>query len=117
MKGDTMNKKSARETIKSVALGENADSDGISYGSVDIKDLISDMKKNGNVNVLNYKSSPVGVENWEVCSRMLIHDLLEMDIPEVKKLLGFYNIKATPWGTYTMALPRWYVTHPKDKKK
>lgn len=65
---------------------------------------------------IDYRSTPTGRENWEVCSRMLIHDLLEMDIPEVKTLLKFYSITGTPWGTYTMALPRFNIVNPKVKK-
>jgi len=68
------------------------------------------------VSVQDYRTSPVGVTNWEVCSRMLVHDLLELDIPEVKKILRHYSITGTIWGTYTMALPRYNVVNPKGKK-
>lgn len=58
--------------------------------------------------VLEAQSSQVGRENWTVCERMLMHDLLELaeKTPALRKLLDFYSIGYLPDGRFTMALPR-----------
>lgn len=58
--------------------------------------------------IVDYRSTEIGRQNWEVCSRMLIHDLLDMSAsnPELKKILDYYGIKYRLDGGYTMALPR-----------
>jgi hypothetical protein len=74
--------------------------------------------------IIDYRNTEIGRQNWEVCARMLIHDLLDMapTNPEVKKILEFYSISYMENGGYTMALPRLKVldlkkSKPKAKKK
>jgi hypothetical protein len=57
---------------------------------------------------LDYRTTEIGRQNWEVCTRMLVHDLIDLaaSTPELKALLEFYHIGFTPDGGYTMALPR-----------
>ncbi len=58
--------------------------------------------------VVDYRQTEIGRQNWEVCARMLVHDLLDIapKNPEVKKILDFYSIRYLANGGYTMALPR-----------
>jgi hypothetical protein len=73
---------------------------------------------------IDYRQTEIGRQNWEVCARMLVHDLLDIATanPEVKRILDFYSIKYTENGGYTMALPRLKLldlkkAKPKTKKK
>lgn len=61
--------------------------------------------------IQDYRTTQIGRENWEVCSRMLVHDLIDMaeKVPAVASLLKFYGIGYHESGGYTMALPRLYV--------
>lgn len=75
-------------------------------------------------NLIDYRLTEIGKQNWEVCSRMLVHDLLDLSLenPELKKILDFYRISYTSNGGYTMALPRLMlnkkeVDMKKSKKK
>jgi hypothetical protein len=58
--------------------------------------------------LVNYKLTDIGMQNWEVCARMLAHDLVDMAerVPEVKELCEFYSITVLSNGAHTMALPR-----------
>ncbi len=56
--------------------------------------------------IVDYRLTEIGRQNWDVCHRMIMHDLLDMNIPEVKELLKYYSISYTDNGGYTMALPR-----------
>jgi len=71
----------------------------------------------------DYRLTDIGRQNWEVCARMLVHDLLDEanENPALAKILSHYNISYTPDGGYTMALPRLKVLEvtclrPKPKK-
>lgn len=57
---------------------------------------------------VDYKLTEIGKQNWEVCSRMLMHDLMDLseDIPELDAVLKHYRVAYTEHGSYTMALPR-----------
>jgi len=61
--------------------------------------------------LVDYRMTEVGQQNWEVCTRMLAHDLVDMaeHNKEVKELLTFYSITVLPNGSHTMALPRKYL--------
>ncbi len=67
---------------------------------------------------LDYRLTEVGRQNWEVCARMLVHDLLDIapKNPDVKRLLDFYSIGYTSNGNYTMALPRLKVLDCKNRQ-
>jgi hypothetical protein len=69
--------------------------------------------------VLDAMSSPIGRENWACCTRMLVHDLIDMapSVPEIKRLLDFYSIEYHPAGGFTMALPRLKVLESRNKSK
>lgn len=54
----------------------------------------------------DWRTSPIGIQNWEVCHRMLIHDLVDLNLPAVNELLAYYNIEILPNGAHTAALPR-----------
>lgn len=58
------------------------------------------------VRVLDYRTTEVGRQNWEVAHRMLIQDLVDLNIPAVNRVLDFYHVTILPTGTHTMALPR-----------
>lgn len=59
-------------------------------------------------NLVDYRVTEIGRQNWEVCSRMLVHDLLDIGKTnkQVQDLLDYYHINFTSNGGYTMALPR-----------
>lgn len=67
--------------------------------------------------VIDYRLTEIGRQNWEVCHRMLIHDLLDIrkDCPQVDALLSFYSIEFMPNGGYSMALPRAMLLKLKKK--
>lgn len=78
---------------------------------------------------LDHRNTEIGRQNWDVCGRMLIHDLLDLaeSTPALKRVLDFYQIGYTENGGYTMALPRLMLvekagmkiqgrTHGKSKK-
>ena len=69
--------------------------------------------------IVDYRLTEIGRQNWEVCARMLAHDLLDMSKTnkEVKALLDFYRIKYTDNGGYTMALPRKFLIKKNETKK
>lgn len=54
----------------------------------------------------DWRLTEVGRQNWEVCHRMLVHDLVDLKIPAVDQLLAYYNIMILPNGAHTAALPR-----------
>lgn len=58
--------------------------------------------------VVDYRLTEIGRQNWEVCARMLVHDLLDLSVnnPELKKVLDYYCIGYRLDGGYSMALPR-----------
>lgn len=58
--------------------------------------------------VVDYRTTEIGRQNWEVCARMLVHDLLDLSAsnPELKRILDYYGIRYRLDGGYTMALPR-----------
>ena len=60
------------------------------------------------ISVQDYRLTEIGRQNWEVCARMLVHDLLdEADHnPDLAKILKHYNVQYLSNGSYTMALPR-----------
>lgn len=59
-------------------------------------------------NVQDYRKTEIGRQNWEVCQRMLMHDLIDMSVnfPCLDRLLKLYRVGYTQDGGYTMALPR-----------
>ncbi len=61
--------------------------------------------------IVDYRLTEIGRENWDVCHRMFIHDLIDISssIPQLKNILDFYSIGYTPNGGYTMALPRLFL--------
>lgn len=68
--------------------------------------------------LVDWRTTSIGRENWEVCHRMLIHDLVDLNNKEVNRILAFYNITILPSGTHTAALPRFHVFGtPKPKAK
>lgn len=74
------------------------------------------MKKTKNIEVefkpiQDAMASPIGRENWAVCTRMLVHDLIDIatENKQIKTLLDFYNIRFLINGGFTMALPRYKV--------
>jgi hypothetical protein len=77
------------------------------------------MEKKEETRIIDYRQTEIGRQNWEVCSRMLIHDLLDISItnPDVKRLLDFYSINYLPNGGYTMALPRLKLIDLKKEKQ
>ena len=70
-----------------------------------------------NTVVLDAKSSPVHQQNWEVCIRMLVHDLIDISETnlEIKKLLKHYDI-AYFNGGFTLSLPRLKVLERNNNK-
>lgn len=71
------------------------------------------------VGLVDWRTTEIGRQNWEVCHRILIHDLVDLKSPAVNRILAFYNITVLPNGTHTAALPRFYVfgaPQPKVKK-
>lgn len=72
---------------------------------------------NENVKIVDYRQTEVGRQNWEVCSRMLAHDLVDMSarIPEIKSLCEFYSITVLDNGAHTMALPRREIKIKKEQ--
>ena len=62
---------------------------------------------NSSVKII-YPGDIIAKENWEVCHRMFIHDLLDManENPVIKAVLDIYSIRYYGNGGYTMALPR-----------
>lgn len=74
--------------------------------------------------IIDYRQTEIGRQNWEVCARMLVHDLLDIGPTnaEVKRVLEYYSIHYLENGSYTMALPRLKLieakkSKPKGKKK
>lgn len=70
---------------------------------------------------LDYRDTEIGRQNWEVCARMLMHDLLDLapSNPDLAEVLKHYKISYMPDGGYTMSLPRMgsLGTLPKKAKK
>lgn len=58
--------------------------------------------------VVDYRTTEIGRQNWEVCARMLMHDLLDLSETDqdLKKVLDYYGIKYRLDGGYSMSLPR-----------
>jgi hypothetical protein len=69
--------------------------------------------------VLDYRTTEIGRQNWEVCARMLVHDLIDEseNNPGVAKILKHYRIRYLHPGSYTMALPRLKLLESKCQKK
>lgn len=59
--------------------------------------------------LMDWRFTEVGRQNWEVCHRMLIHDLVDLHIPQVDKVLAYYHISVLPNGAHSAALPRLHV--------
>lgn len=62
---------------------------------------------------VDWRLTEVGRQNWEVCHRMLVHDLVDLHIPAVDELLAYYHIEVLPNGAHSAALPRLAYTRPK----
>lgn len=58
--------------------------------------------------IVDYRMTTIGRQNWEVCARMLVHDLLDLSEKDkaLKAILDHYAIRYLPDGGYTMRLPR-----------
>lgn len=69
--------------------------------------------------VIDWRQTEIGRQNWEVCSRMLVHDLLDLaeTNKELKTILDFYRISYTDNGGYTMCLPRLMLNKKEKKQK
>jgi len=69
--------------------------------------------------ILDANATSIGRQNWEVCTRILGHDLINIAATnkEVKDLLNFYHITFHESGGFTMALPRLKVIERKKPKK
>lgn len=68
-------------------------------------------------NTVDYRVTAVGRQNWEVCERMLAHDLVDLSyIPEIKALLDYYRITVLSNGAHSMALPRKMLNKFKKSK-
>lgn len=68
---------------------------------------------------LDAMASPIGQQNWHVCTRMLVHDLIDLSASnkDVKELLRYYRITFHPSGGFTMALPRKMLPQIKNEAK
>lgn len=74
-----------------------------------LKELVKKYNQHvSELKVVDYRMTEIGRQNWEVCARMLVHDLLDLSHknPELKKILDYYEVQYRLDGGYTMALPR-----------
>lgn len=67
--------------------------------------------------IVDWRETEIGRQNWEVCHRMLIHDLVDLNLPEVNTLLAFYRVFILSNGAHTAALPRYAWNKPRTAEK
>lgn len=62
----------------------------------------------GQPTIKDHRDSWIGQQNWEVCQRMFVHDLLDLrgSVKEIDEVLKYYSVVYLPDGGYSMALPR-----------